>query len=177
MTAINADGLHIRFAKEEGVANKGGQISTMGATQMSEIDIDYTEMLTATASVLGTTTGPLGLSLPQGARIEAVETVVLTAFTSSGTIGSATVVLGTKDLDRSTEEDHDGLLTTSATGTVLGLATAGTVTKITKGSTGAGALIGTSLGDASYVCVANSAHASHPFTAGKLRVRIYWTVV
>lgn len=172
MTWTNADGLIVRFSKEEGVKNKAGEYNVDGALRVLEAVIDYTDMLSATSTALGGTSGPLGVIVPQGFRVEELETVVETAFTSSGTIGSATVVLGTKELNRTTEEDHDGFLTTSATGTALGLATVGTKTTIKVGSTGAGALLGANTADAGYLCVANSAHASHPYTAGRLIVRI-----
>lgn len=176
MTWTNADGLVVKMGLEEAVENKSGEFSTLGPNRVSSFVIDFSEMLSATAQVLGTTTGPLGAIIPAGARIEEIETVVETAFTSSGTIGSSTVVLGLARLDRTTELDNDGFTTTSATGTALGLATVGTKTVIRKGSTGAGALIGaaTGLANAGYLVVANSAHASHPFTAGRLIVRVSW---
>lgn len=179
MTWTNADGLIVKLGKEESAKNASGEFKTFGASRVTEFVIDYTDMLSATAACIGDAAtspwaGSLGASLPQGARIEEVETVVETAFTSSGTIGSATVVLGLKDLDRTTDEDADGFTTASATGTALGLATVGTKTVIRKGSTGAGAFLGANLPDAGYLCVANSTHGSNPFTAGRLIVRISW---
>lgn len=174
MTWTNADGLVIKFGKEGGVSNKGGHYSTLGPLQVSEIKLDYTDILSATSTVVGGTSGPLGIALPRGARIEEVEVVVETAFTSSGTIGSSTLVLGLARLDRTTELDFDGITTASLTGTAAGLATVGTKTVIRKGSTGVGALIGTNLANAGYLTVANSTHASNPFTAGKVTVRVLW---
>lgn len=174
MTWTNSDGLFIKFAREEGVTSVGGQYRTAGPLQVIEGKIDYTEALSATAAIVdGAGSGPAGIEIPKNFRVEAVETVVETAFTSSGTIASATLVLGLVANDRSTEVDFDGLLTSSATGTALGLATVGTRVYTTKGGTGAGALIGTTLSSKGYLTVNNSAHASHPFTAGKVVVRVY----
>jgi hypothetical protein len=67
----------------------------------------------------------------------------------------------------------DGLTTSAATGTALGLATAGTKTVLRQGSTGHGADIGgAALAENQILVAANSAHASHPYTAGELVMRI-----
>lgn len=179
MPWTNADGLIIKMGVEEARENASGEFRTIGPYRVSEFVLDWRDMVSATAVALGDAAnspwnGTLGANLPQGARIEEIETVVETAFTSSGTIASATVVLGLNRLDRTTELDADGFTTTAATGSVLGLATVGTKTVIRRGSTGAGALIGTNLAQAGYLVAANSAHASHPFTAGRLVVRVYW---
>jgi hypothetical protein len=109
--------------------------------------------------------------LPEGLRIEEVEVFTQTAFTSSGTIGSATFVLGLKQrADRSTELDHDGLLTASFVGSSIDAAGEKTVVRV--GSTGAGALIGTTLSQDGVIVIANTQHGSHPYTAGKAVVRI-----
>lgn len=172
MTWTNDDGLIVKHGKEEGVTNKGGIYNTLGPAQISEIKIDYTDALSATHTCVGGTSGALGLQLPAGARIEAVEVIAETAFTSSGTIGTATFVLGLKRNDRSTEIDHDGLTTTAFVGSVLDAA--GERTYVVPGVTGAGALIGTTLANSGYLTVANTQHGSHPFTAGKAVVRVYW---
>lgn len=178
MSWMNADGLYVKFGREEADDASGGALKEFGALKMLEVDIPYTEMESATAAIVGSVGNPgaRGVQIPKGALIEKVETVVLTAFTSSGTIGSSTVVLGTVlASDRSTAQDVDGITAAAATGTVLGLATAGTVTELTQGSTGHGADVGGSALAANGILVAaNSAHGSHPFTAGELRVRIFY---
>jgi len=176
MSWLNADGLYVKFSVEEADVAAGGAFNVDGATKEIEVDIPYTEMASATAAIVGSVGNPgaRGVQLPKGALIEKVTFIVTTAFTSSGTIGSATVLLGTKEAsDRSTEADHDGLSTTAATGTALGLATAGSVTELVQGSTGHGADVGgAALTENQILVAANSAHASHPFTAGELKVRI-----
>lgn len=171
-TWLNSDGLYIRYGAEEADSAKGGQKPSDNGVHEVEFDLVYTDFDSATAS-LPHSSGSFGVVIPKGARIEEVETVVTTAFTSSGTIGSSTFVLGLKKAsDRSTELDHDGFLTSSATGTALGLATVGSKTTVKVGGTGAGALLGTSLAENGVIAVANSAHASHPHTAGAIKVRV-----
>jgi hypothetical protein len=78
-----------------------------------------------------------------------------------------------KSSDRSTELDFDGFTTTSLVGSTFDAA--GETNSIVVGSTGAGALLGTTLSENGVLCVANSQHASHPFTAGKLKVKIWYS--
>lgn len=174
----NTDGLYVKFGVEEAARNKGGQYSTLGALECTEIKIDYTDMLSATAAIVGSVAtspdaaGAIGVQIPSGVRIEAVEIVAETAFTSSGTIGSSTMVLGLIRNDRTTAYTANGFTTTSFVGSSLDAA--GERTYLTPGTTGAGAFIGTTLANSGYIVAANSAHATHPFTAGKAVVRIYW---
>lgn len=179
MTWHNGDNLLVKFGREQGNVSKAGEYSTLGPLNISEVIVDYTDAGSATAAIVdGTSTnaGPAGLLIPEGARIEAVEVIVETAFTSSGTIGSSTLVMGLiKASDRSTELDLDGFTTSSFVGGVLDAV--GERTYIVTGTTGAGAFItaDAAVSEAGYFCVANSAHASHPYTAGRAKVRIYWT--
>jgi hypothetical protein len=171
-TWMNNDGLYIRYGDDEAEVAKGGQYSTDGSLHEVEAVLPYTDFDSATP-LLPHSSDSFGVVIPKGARIEEIETVVQAAFTSSGTIGSSTLLLGLKKgSDRSTELDHDGFTTTAATGTALGLATAGTKTTIKVGSTGAGALIGTTLAENGVLVASNSAHATHPHTAGTVVVRI-----
>lgn len=171
-TWTNSDGLYIRYGSDEAETAVGGQYSTDGSLQEVEVVLPYTDFDSATYS-LPHSTDSFGAVLPKGARLEEIETVVETAFTSSGTIGSSTFSVGLKKAsDRSTELDHDGLLTASATGTALGLATVGTKTTVKVGSTGAGALLGTTLSENGVLVFSNTAHGTHPHTAGRIRVRI-----
>lgn len=171
-TWTNSDGLYIRYGADEAELAVGGNYNVDGSLQEIEVVLPYTDFDSATAS-LPHSTDSFGVVVPKGARIEEIETVVETAFTSSGTIGSSTLAMGLKKAsDRSTELDHDGFTTASATGTVLGLATVGTKVVTRVGSTGAGALLGTTLSEKGVLVLANTAHATHPHTAGKIRIRI-----
>jgi hypothetical protein len=174
---INGDGLIVKFGSSEGDPIKGGTIKTYDNVYKTFFTVDSTDALSATYSVLGSasasTDGGLGVTIPKGARIKAIEVLVQTAFTSSGTIASSTFSIGLKQLaDLSTEIDHDGFLTASFVGSNLDAV--GERAYVTVGSTGAGALIGTTLASNGVIAVANTAHASHPYTAGKAVVTVEW---
>lgn len=180
MTWMNTDGLLVKFGLEEGADARGGEVSDALRHEV-EFIVDWTDALSATNTILGNVgtvdggkTGSFGVVFPKGAFIERIETIALSAFTSSGTIGSSTMVLGLiKASDRSTELDYDGFTTASLVGSTFDAA--GETNSIIVGSTGAGALIGTALSENGVLCVANSAHASHPYTAGKLKVKIWYS--
>ena len=174
---VNVDGLIVKFGSDEGDTVKGGYVQPYDDKHVLEFVIDYTDALSATYSILGsasgTTDGSIGPVVPKGARIIGLETLVETAFTSSGTIGSSTLGLGLKQLaDLSTEIDHDGFLTASFVGSKLDAAGERNFQEV--GTTGSGALIGTTTSANGVIALANTAHGSHPYTAGKLRVRLYF---
>lgn len=173
MSWLNADGLYQKFGTEETVVVRGGEYNTGGHPEMVfEFKIAYTDALSATASILGTVTesGSAGVMIPKGMYIEEVEVITEAAFTSSGTIGSSTLVIGLVREDRSTTHDVDAFTSTSFVGGAFDAAGEKTVLRI--GSTGVGSAVGTVLAHDGLVIVANSAHASHPFTAGRAIVRV-----
>lgn len=171
----NNDSLWVKFGRDEAVSAVGGEVQKTGNQHVIEFDVNYTDALSATASVLNGSEGDgFGVMIPKGAVPMEFEVWVEVPFTSSGTIGSATLVIGTKKAsDRSTELDHDGLTTSSFVGSVLD--GAGELTVVKPGVTGAGDDYGVVASENGVVCVANSAHASHPFTAGKARCRLIYT--
>lgn len=174
---VNADGLSVKYGSDEGDPLKGGLITGMDGIYRSEFTVDFTDARSATYTVLGNasaaTDGAIGIQIPEGARIKAIETVVITPFTSSGTIGSANISMGLKKWsDQATELDHDGFTTTTFAGALFD--SAGERQYVVPGGTGAGALIGTTLAEDGVVVVANTAHATHPLTAGRLNVRVEW---
>jgi hypothetical protein len=172
-TWTNADGLYIRYGADEADVASGGQYSTDGSLHEVEVQLAYTDFDSATYAMPHSSADAFGVVLPKGARVEEIETVVTTAFTSSGTIGTSTLGIGLKKAsDRSTELDHDGFTTASFTGTEAGLATVGTKKVIRVGSTGAGVLLGTTLAENGVLVLSNTLHASHPHTAGAIRIRI-----
>lgn len=174
MSWMNSDGLYTKFGSEEGHIARGGEVATNGDMHTFEFVVQYTDALSASAQILGeasgTLTGPFGVMIPKGFFVEEVETIAETAFTSSGTIGTSTMVMGLIREDRSTAYTANGLTTTSFAGGSFDAAGEKTVLRV--GSTGAGAFIGTALANDGLVVVANSQHASHPYTAGKLVVRV-----
>lgn len=168
---VNDDGLAVKFDRDKAAKPAGGAISKSDK-HLIEFEIDYAEVLTATPTILDPDAGSYGVMVPEGLRIEAVEIIAETAFTSSGTIGSSTLLIGLKKWsDRTTELDHDGFTTALFVAGVLDAA--GERTYVVPGVTGAGALIGTTISENGIIVVSNSAHATHPYTAGKALVRIF----
>jgi hypothetical protein len=183
MSWVNGDGLYVKFGREE-AANVRGREGPFfdNGNHVVEFIIDYRDVLSATDSILGSVTnttdltGSFGIVVPKGARISALEIMSETAWTSSGTIGSSTLLVGLiKASDRTTELDFNGFSTASFVGSRLD--GVGERTYIEIGSTGAGALIGTTLSEAGVISVSNSAHASHPYTAGVARCRLYYRCI
>lgn len=173
MSWLNSDGLFIKMGKEEGATAVGGLVQSFEGKVYINADIIFSDALSATYSIVdggSTENGAYGIVVPKGLRIEEVEVVANTAFTSSGTIATSVFSLGLKTKDRSTELDHDGLLTVAFVGTNLDAAGEKAVVRV--GSTGAGALLGTTLAQDGVLVVANTQHATHPFTAGRAVVRI-----
>lgn len=175
MSWTNSDGLYIKYGAEEVAVARGGEYANgEGADLVYEFAVNRADLLSATYTILGEAsggeTGSFGVVLPKGLRIKEVQTFAETAFTSSGTIGSAVISIGLKREDRSTELDHDGLTTTAFVGSLFDAAGETQVVRV--GTTGAGALIGTTLANDGVVVVANTAHGSHPLTAGRLIVKV-----
>jgi len=167
----NADGLVVKFDRSMGAKTKGGAVS-IGAKHQIDFTIDYTDVLSATPAILGGSTEVFGIVVPEGFIPEALEVIATNAFTSSGTIGSATLVIGTKKAsDRSTELDHDDFTTASFVAGVLD--GEGERTYVVPGVTGAGDAWGVPYAENGVIVVSNSAHATHPYTAGKAVCRLY----
>lgn len=174
----NGDGLSVRFGPDEGDLAVGGQVSTYGMEDHYTFLIRGSDVVSATDAILGSAvaanSGSLGVLIPKGARIKAIETVVKTVFASTGTIGTSTLLIGLiKASDRSTELDFNGFTTASFASTAADLDVVGARKYVTVGSTGAGALIGTTLAENGYISVSNSQHSGHPFGAlGVLEVTL-----
>ncbi len=171
MTWINADGVFVKFGRETAQPRPGGEVQSADGKHSYRFTVDYREARSATPAVVdGLVAGSMGVLIPKGLFIEEVEIVAEAAFTSSGTIGSATFQLGIIREDMSTTYDVDAFTTTSFVGSALDAAGEKSVIRI--GSTGVGSAVGTVLANDGYVIVANTAHASHPFTAGKALVTV-----
>lgn len=179
MSWHNSDGLFIKVGKEEGASGRGGEYGTPDqGRHVIDFTIDWKDVLSATASVLGSVatvanaqTGSFGVFIPAGFVPEQLEITTLVAFTSSGTIGSSTLVIGTKKAsDRSTDLNADAFTTTSFVAGVLDAANETTLIK--SGATGVGDQFGIAVTENAVISVANSAHASHPYTAGVAKCRL-----
>lgn len=177
---LNNDGLLVKFGLDEADQPKGGNLSPELDTYVSEFTIAAADTAFTSAKILGeastATDGSNGVYIPKGATILEVQTLTTATFTSTGTINSAEFELGlVKAVDRTTELDYDGLLTTAFVGTAF--KTLGMQNKITTGSTGAGALLGTKLTDTGVITVMNTGNGTNPLAAGSIRVRVLYTFI
>lgn len=176
MAWVNSDGLRVKFGADEGSVAKGGEWMQMNGLCSISFNILAADMRSATVAILGsvggsTYNGSNGIQVPEGARIKGLDIYTQTAFTSTGTIGSATLEIGLiKWSDFATELDYDGFTDTNFVGSRVDAA--GERTYIEIGATGVGALIGTTLSEDGVICVRAAQHASHPFAAGVLNCRL-----
>lgn len=163
----NSDGLIVKFHRELGTVTKAGEFGTVadGDQHVVEMSLNPLTALTTTAG----TVQDQHVIIPANARIEKVEIITVTAATSGG---AATLDFGLQRLDRTTELDYDGLIAAAALTTID---TIGETTVLTKGSTGAGALVGTTIGSNAGVLVARYNTAA--FTAGALKIKVYWSAL
>jgi hypothetical protein len=155
---FNNDGLLLKFGVDEGAATVAGEVPTAGIHRQVEVRIDLTKLSTATQLILADTT-----FAAKNARIEEVEVEVESGATSGG---AATLDFGIVRNDRTTELDFDGFVAAAALTTID---TAGKRLTLIRGSTGAGALIGTTLANPGYF-VAKAGTAV--FTGGVLKARV-----
>jgi len=154
---LNSDGLYLEFGTAKATANTAGEYITTGALREIEVKIDLTTLGTSPAIQSDT------VFIPAGVRIEEVEIVTQTAATSGG---SAVLNVGLIQTDRSTAIDVDGLIAAIA---ITSHDAAGEKTVLRVGSTGAGALIGTTTANVGML-VADYDTAA--YTAGVIYVRI-----
>jgi hypothetical protein len=136
---LNPDGLLVKFGTDRGREERGGEYSRLADGQhMVSLMIDLAGLPTAASGNEQIQCDYV--TIPNGAFITKVRVTVLEEPTTSG---SPNLDLGLVDQDRSTEIDFNGLLAAAdawETGTDLG-----TVTEYTKGTTEAGALVGTQI--------------------------------
>lgn len=154
---FNSDGLQLKFGPDKATVGRGGEPRDNGSLRVVEVKIDLTTLGTAAAIIDD------NIFFPKNVRIEEVEIVAETAATSSG---SAVLNVGLQRLDRSTQLDYDGLIAALA---VTAYDAAGEKNVIRVGSTGAGALIGTTTTQPCYI---TADYDTAAFTAGVVIVRI-----
>ena len=177
MTWMNSDALLVKFGTEEAASARGGEFGTTDqGRHVIEFTIDYLDAQSTSNLALGsvaTTANPLTGSrvrIPEGFIPEFLETTAVVAFTSSGTIGTSTMVIGGLKASDETAYDVDGLTTTSFVGSVYDATNEKVLVQV--GATGAGDDYGVAYTENVVICVANSQHASHPYTAGVLKCRL-----
>lgn len=165
----NSDNLLVKLGPSEAASldtTKGaaGEYKTFGPARWTEVVLDLTDLNTSSSIIINDVA-----IFPKNARIEEVELVTTTAATSGG---SATLDVGLiQNSDRSTAIDEDGLIAAAALATFNA---AGERLNLTVGSTGAGAMIGTTNSTVGLL-VAKAGTAT--FTAGVVRIRIKWFAV
>lgn len=167
---INNDGLRVKFGVKEATLGRGGRYATpdAGGRAVTEWLVNFSDFVAAGS----TDTTPMVVDfdawLPKGVRIEAVEIVAETAWTSGGSFAFNVGLVRKSDF--TTVVDADGLINSLA---ITAADTAGERTYLTPGVTGAGALIGTDLAHASVLAIYWETAAP---TAGVAKIRVYTTI-
>lgn len=127
----NADGLTIKWGRDEGTSGNTGQYgTTFEGNHVLESKIDLTKITPGTNVILDDY-----IHFPKGFRLERV-----VIYTEVAAVGGTSIDTGFIANDRVTEIDYDGLVA------ALGVANYNAVGKKTNldlGSAGAGALVGT----------------------------------
>lgn len=169
---LNKDNLFLQFGTDKTTSEAAGDFLAYGENRVMEVRIDLTALSTSTASILSNTT-----IFPAGTNtiIEKVELVVDTAVTGS----SSTLKVGLIQLDRATvpsNYDHAFI-----NGEVLAnMATLGDklvyvgADSIPAGSTHGGILIGSTASSTTGPYYLTAQAGTAVFTAGVIKVRIYY---
>lgn len=160
---VNADGLNQYYGLGEAVITRGGEFQMAGGSHVTEVFIDLTSLLADANEYIVAD----NVTIPAGAFIEKVELMV-TKVTAGA---SSTLDLGLVDQDRTTEIDFDGLLVNSSTTWHTGVI--GTTVTYDTNTSGNGALVGTQITNTGLITASWDTAA---FTAGEIRIRIYWMV-
>lgn len=159
-TWTNNDGLYIKYGTSEAEVTTGGSYGTgVAGMHVTEVVFDATA-LGASAAIQADTT-----VIPSGVILHKVEVIADVAATSGG---SAVLNVGLIRLDRSTELDYDGII---AALPVANMGTIGELTTLSQDVTYSGALIGTTTANAGLI---TADYDTAAFTAGTIRVKIYW---
>lgn len=165
MAYMDTAGLYQKYGLEQVVPMAGGEIRNDGDVREVDLKITLTDLTASQAIIKGTD----NIEMPAGFTIEEVQIIADTAATSGG---AATLDIGLIRKDRTTDIDANGLVAAMA---LTAIDTTGENTTLVKGSTGAGALVGTTVGTNPGHFTANYTTAA--FTAGVLTVRIKYRKV
>ena len=163
----NPDNLLVKFGTGEARVTRGGQYETLAAGRhVVSVVIDLATLPTAASGDEQIVAD--NVLIPSGAFIEQVDVLVVEEPTTSG---SPNLDLGLVDQDRSTEIDFNGLLAAAdafETGTDLGA-----LVTYVKGTTEAGALVGTRLTNTGLITASAD---TADWTDGTLLVKIYYHI-
>lgn len=161
----NPDGLYVLFGPDKARASRGGEFSTlMEGKHCVEVTIDLTALPTVASGNVQIVAD--NVTIPNGAFLEQVDVIATKAAVGA----TATLTIGLLDQDRTTVQDATGLVNALA---VTAIDTLGEYNKLIKGSTGAGTTVATKLTNTSLI---TAAAGTADFTAGKVRVRVWYTV-
>lgn len=163
MAWMDNTGLYQKYGLEQVVSQVAGEYVTDGSQRQIEIKLDLTTLTTTAGTVIP---GTDSVFFPAGFVIDKIEVFTETAATGA----SSTLNLGlVRSSDRTTEIDNDGLLAAVA---LTSMDTAGETVTYAKGTSGAGALVGTTVGSNPGHLTANWGTAA--FTAGVVRITIFY---
>ena len=169
MSWRNDDNLLLKFGTEKVESVAGGAIMTADGAQKIEFDLNLLDAGVSSTDAVCPDTDTIWL--PKGAQIEKVRVVVKTAVTSGD---AANLDLGLAYYTSAgvlTELDYDGLLV-AADGFVAGAV--GEIHEYVQGGTDHGALVGTVLASTADKYYITCSEDTGSFTAGVLRVEIYF---
>lgn len=159
---LNQDSLFVKIGTTKAVPNLAGEFKTYAELRTVELAIDLT---TLTSSQVIQSDQEF---FPSGVRIEEVEIVTETAATSGG---APTLDIGLIQTDRSTVTSNTAFTAAVALAT---LTPAGAKQVLRVGSTGVGALVGSTTAQVNHICARVNAST---YTAGRIVVRIRYMKV
>lgn len=161
-------GLLQKFGPDKGRARLAGEVSQLeSGRHCATVYLNLGNMPTAASGnemIVDDT-----VTIPNGAFIEQVDVLVIKEPVTSG---SPNLDLGLVDQDRSTEIDFNGLIA-AGDAWETGGTDLGTLFTYVKGTTEAGALIGTKLTNTGIITASPD---TADWTAGFLQIRIYYSM-
>ena len=162
MGYLDNSGLYIKIGPEVAVPETAGEYNNLGPLREVEFVIPDLTVLTTSDAILK---GADNFFFPTGVKIESVVIVTDTAATSGG---SATLIMGLMQTDRSTMIDATGVVNAVAVATL----TAGSEQTYIKGTSGAGTKVGTGASATTLPAYITAKAGVAVFTAGAVRVRV-----
>lgn len=157
----NADGLFIQYGTDEAKVVPGGDTNRQGES-LQELSFK----ITATTITTTDTVVDYNLIIPKGGRVHQVDIIAETLATSGG---AATLNVGLQKTDHATSVSATGLV--SALAMSGNLDSAGKLTRINVGSTGAGSKIGVTAAENDVISISWGTAA---FTAGVFVIKVFW---
>jgi len=164
MGYLDNTGMYVKIGPEVAVPEAAGEYKNFGPLRMVEFVIPDLTVLTTSDAILK---GADNFFFPTTVRIEKVEIITDTAATSGG---SATLIMGLMQTDRSTMIDATGLVNAVAVATL----TAGSEQTYIKGTSGAGTKVGTGAAATTLPAYVIAKVGVAVFTAGAVRVRVWY---